>query len=207
MDLKISPFGQSDVTVIEKKTLTQGFFKMLGFRLRHRLFRGGWSEEMSRELFERGEAGAAILYDPKHDLIGLVEQFRVGALSSEYGPWCLEVVAGMIEEGETADELVRREIYEEAGIRESTLLPISRYYSTPGGCSEKIHLYCAVCDLSEAGGDYGLQDENEDIRFHVLSPDEVFDQMYEARTNNAATLLGLQWLKLNRDELRQQYAK
>ncbi|WP_096085138.1 NUDIX domain-containing protein [Agaribacterium haliotis] len=201
-DLQQSELGRADVELVEKSTIFQGFFSMLKFRLRHRLFRGGWSEEISRELFQRGEASAAVLYDAEHDLIGLVEQFRVGALDSEFGPWCLEVVAGMIEQHDSAETTIVKEIREEAGITELKLEPISEYYSTPGGCSEKIHLFCALCDLSEAGGIYGLDEEGEDIRFQVFKPDEVFAQMYRARTNNAATLIGLQWLQLNRQRLR-----
>lgn len=202
MPLKDAELTRSDVDIIEETTLYSGFFTMLGYRLRHRLFAGGWSEIITRELVHRGEASAAILYDPKHHLVGLVEQFRVGALHSEYGPWCLEVVAGMVEEGEAVDALIRREIVEEAGIEHAELLPITSYYSTPGGCGEKIHLFCALCDLSNAGGIYGLDEEGEDIRFCVLEPEVVFTDMLQGRTNNAATLIGLQWLQLNMTDLR-----
>lgn len=203
--LKTSEFSKADVKVVKKDTLFHGFFRMLRIQVQHRLFGGGWSEDISRELFERGEAAAAVLYDPKHHLIGLVEQFRIGALDSEFGPWCLEVVAGMVEEGESVDDLILREIKEEANIDEAKLIPISSYYSTPGGCSEKIHLYCGLCDLSNAGGVFGLDDENEDIRFQTFEPELVFAHMLNARTNNAATLIGLQWLQLNVDSLRKQY--
>ena len=200
--LNADAYGRDSVDLEQSTTLFQGFFRMLQYRLRHKLFKGGWSEVIQRELFQRGDAGAAILYDPVNDLVGLVEQFRVGALDSEYGPWCLEVVAGMLEAGEQAEELIRREISEEAGISAVDLEFIGAYYSTPGGCSERIHLYCATCDLSAAGGVYGLPEEGEDIRFQTYKPELVFKHMYAARTNNAATLIGLQWLQLHRARLR-----
>lgn len=200
--LKQAPFGLEDVEIVENTTLFTGFFKMLSYKLRHRLFNGGWSAEIKRELFRRGEAAAAVLYDPDNDLIGLVEQFRIGALESEYGPWCLEVVAGMVEPDEPVDDVIRREIEEEAGLKSVRLLPISSYYSTPGACAEKVHLFCALCNLKDAGGVYGLDYEGEDIRFQTYTPDEVFSEMLHARTNNAATLIGLQWLQLNIGTLR-----
>ncbi|XEM48884.1 NUDIX domain-containing protein [Agaribacterium sp. ZY112] len=199
--------GRADVEILEQKTAFQGFFQILSFRLRHRLFKGGWSEDIKRELFHRGEAAAAVLYDPINDRLGLVEQFRIGALDSEHGPWCLEVVAGMLEPGETAEQVICREIEEEAGITKVELEFVTTYYSTPGGCSEKVHLYCALCDLSEAGGVYGLDYEGEDIRFQTYAPDEVFEQMYCARTNNSATLIGLQWLQAHRASLRARLQK
>jgi len=195
-------FSAADVKVSSDRVVFDGFFKMHEIQLKHRLFRGGWTDPLSRELFHRGEASAAVLYDPKYDLVGLVEQFRVGALESEYGPWCIEVVAGMIEEGESPEQLIYRELEEEAGVIHAELVHISSYYSTPGGCSEKVHLYCALCDLSEAGGVHGLDSENEDILLHVLPCEEVFAVMLDSRMNNAATLIGLQWLQIHRKSLR-----
>ncbi len=202
MSLDKAQFSIKDVDIESDEVVFDGFFKMREVALKHRLFKGGWSAPMKREIFHRGEASAAVLYDPERDLIGLVEQFRSGALESEYSPWCLEVVAGMMEAGETAESLIRRELEEEAGIFESELVHITSYYSTPGGCSEKIHLYCALCDLSEAGGVHGLDHENEDILLQVFPAEEVFAVMLDSRMNNAATLLGLQWLQINRKSLK-----
>ena len=202
MPIPPARFSNEDVEQRESKIVFQGFFKMEELRLTHRLFDGGWCNEISREILHRGDASAAILYDPKHDTIGLVEQFRAGALNSEYGPWCLEVVAGMVEPNETPEAVMRRELFEEAGIESAELIHISSYYSTPGGCSEKIHLFCALCDLSSAGGVHGLDHEHEDILLHVLSAEEVFAVMLNSRMNNAATLIGLQWLQANRDSLK-----
>ncbi len=194
-------FTREDVEVIEEKVVFDGFFKMHELTLRHKLFAGGWTANLKREVFHRGEASAAILYDPRNDLIGLIEQFRMGAIDSQYGPWCLEAVAGMLEEGETPEQLIRRELNEEAGILDAELVHISSYYSTPGGCSEKIHLYCALCDLKTAGGIHGLDAENEDICLHIYPAESVFAVMLDSRMNNAATLLGLQWLQINRKSL------
>lgn len=193
---------RKDVLVEKEETVWDGFFKMHKLTLKHRQFDGEWTGTISRELFHRGEASAAVLYDPVNDLIGLVEQFRVGALDSSFSPWCLEVVAGMLEEGETPESLIIRELEEEAGVTDAKVTPITSYYSTPGGCSELIHLFCATCNLEGRGGVFGLDDENEDIYLHVLPAEEVFAGMLNSRANNAATLIGLQWLQLNREKLR-----
>jgi len=203
MPLEPPTFNPDDVDVIERENVYQGFFTMQTLRLKHRLFRGGWSGEIKRELFVRGDAVAAVLYDPERDLIGLIEQFRVGALKEPLGPWCLEVVAGMIESGETTEEVMRREIGEEANVHNCQLEYICNYLSSPGGSDERLHLFCALCDLSDAGGVYGLEGENEDIRMLTFAADTVFDNLHDGRFNNAATLICLQWLQLNRSRLRQ----
>lgn len=195
MPLTNSEFGSGDVEILEQETLFQGFSRLIRTRLRHRLFNGQWSAPIERELFDRGHACAAVLYDPEHDLIGLVEQFRVGALQSEYGAWCLEVVAGLIDPGETPDQVIRREVYEEAGVKEVQLNFIASYYSTPGACNEKVYLYAALCDLSQGGGLHGLDHEDEDIRLHVIPAEDVLSAMFNSRLNNSATIIGLQWLQ------------
>lgn len=199
--------GREDVRIESDRTVYDGFFKMYEVQLSHKTFAGEWIPSISRELFHRGQAASCVLYDPKHDLIGLIEQFRIGTLESEMGPWCLEGVAGMMEDGETPEQLMHRELEEEAGITGAELIHISSYYSSPGGCSELIHLYCALCDLQGKGGLFGLKEENEDIRFGVYNADEVFVNMYQGRTNNAATLIGLQWVQFNRDSLREKHIK
>ena len=195
-------FTKQDVEVVAVEPIYQGFFTYSKQYFRHRRFNGGWSGVFEREMLIKQEAAGAIVYDPVHDLIGLVEQFRAGAMESEFGPWCLELVAGITEPGEAIEALVHREISEEAGVCNARLIPITQYYSTPGATNEKIHLFCALADLSSAGGVHGLEEEHEDILFSVHPAEEVFAAMLNSRMNNAATLIALLWLQLNRPNLR-----
>lgn len=199
-------FGNVDVKVERKETLFEGFSKLIRVNLRHKLFAGGWSNLLERELFDRGSACAVLLYDPERDLVGLVEQFRVGALESEYGPWCLEVVAGLIDPGETPEQVARREVAEEAGVTDVELTFITDYYTTPGACNERVHLFYGRCNLEALGGVHGLKHENEDIQLHIVSADQAISAMYDSRLNNASTLLALQWMAVNRPRLSQRQA-
>ncbi len=191
-----------DVEIVDRQWLYRGFFKVERFSLRHRLFAGGWGPKLQRELFVRGEAVAAVLYDPRRDLIGMVEQFRIGALAAGEPPWCKEVVAGMTEQGEEPEQVIVRELQEEAGVVPERLEYICNYLSSPGGSDEKLHLYCALADLTEVGGIHGLEQEGEDIRVEVLAAQQVFDAMLGGEYNNAASIICLQWLMLNRQRLR-----
>lgn len=197
-------FTKEDVEILQCETLYQGFFRAEKMTLRHRLFRGGWTTPMAREIFVRGEAVGVLLYDKARDLIGLVEQFRIGALAEPHTPWCMEVVAGMVEAGETPEEVARRELLEEAAVDNAQLEYICNYLPSPGGSDEKMHLYCATCDLGQTGGIYGLPEEHEDIKLHVLPAQHVLDDMLSGRFNNAAVLICLLWLQINRPRLRSQ---
>ncbi len=197
---------QRKVEIIKKWAAHEGFFRLDKYRLRHSLFRGGMSREMSRELFERGHAVAMLPYDPVRDELILLEQFRIGAIHDPDTPWLTEIVAGMIGEGECATEVVRREAMEEAGCEVGELIPISRYYVSPGGTSETIELYCGIVDVERVtAGIYGLDEENEDICVFKVAFHEAVAWLDSGRINSAAPIIALQWLMINRDRLRQRH--
>jgi ADP-ribose diphosphatase len=194
--------SSDDVEIREKRTVYQGHFRIDRYRLRHRLHEGGWSAEMSREVFERGHAAAVLPYDPIRDEVVLIEQFRVGAYAAGKSPWLVEIVAGIIDPGETPEEVVRREAREEAGLEVGALEPIADYLSSPGGASESVVLFCGRVDTAKAGGVHGEPHEGEDILVRVHSFAEVDRMMRTASLSNAVTLIAVQWLALNREGLR-----
>ncbi len=188
--------------IIEKSVCYEGFFRLERYRLRHELFAGGWGHEIVRELLERGHAVAALLYDPDLDSVLMIEQFRIGALETPQGPWLLEVVAGIVEEGEDPKDVVKREALEEAGSTIIDLLPIASFSLSPGGCSEHIHLFCGRIDASNAGGIYGLAEEGEDIRVRVIKFSDIQCLLETGTICNATAIIAVQWLILHRDELK-----
>jgi ADP-ribose pyrophosphatase len=190
------------VEVREKTTPFKGYFQVDRYRLRHRKFDGGWTDEMTREIFERGHAAAVLLYDPKRDAVVLIEQFRPGAYAAGVDPWLIEIVAGIIEEGETPEGVVRREAVEEAGCTVSDLHPIGCFLATPGGSSETVALFCGRTDSRGAGGIHGLDHEHEDIRVLALSRQEALERLAAGGITNMPAVVALQWLALNYTELR-----
>ncbi len=195
-------FTASDVKTVSKDRAFDGFFKIDRYRLSHRLFEGGWSAELQRELFVRDDATCVLPYDAVTDQVILLEQFRIGALGHNQSPWLLELVAGINDEGETPEVVARREGLEEAGIELGELKPICQYLVSAGGTNEKIHLYCGQVDASTAHGVHGLEHEGEDIKVHVVKAQEAFEYVASGRINNAASIIALQWLQLNHDRLR-----
>jgi len=189
------------VEVIERSVAFQGFFRIVRYRLRHRLFAGGMGPVLERELFERGHAAVVLPYDPARGEIVLVEQFRVGAVEHDDDPWLLEPVAGIIEAGESAPEVARREALEEAGLELLDLVPIGSYYPSPGGSSEVCEAFVARIDSRNAGGLFGLADHGEDVRAHVLPLATALAWLEEGRVGVASTLMTLQWLALHQAEL------
>jgi len=179
----------------------QGFFKVDLCHIQHDTFQGG-EIEVHRELFHRGDAVAVLLYDPSKDKVVLLEQFRVGAIEDENGPWLLEVVAGMVQAGESITDVAQRECIEEAGVEVHSFETIYSFYSSPGGCSERIHVLCALIDSDQAKGFHGVEHEGEDIKVSVIDYEELHDLLSSGKICAAIPIIALQWLQLNRERLR-----
>ena len=189
------------VVVLERSVAFAGFFKVIRFRLRHRLFAGGMGPELSRELLVRSHAAVVLPYDPARRQVVLVEQFRIGAIEQPDEAWMLEPVAGMIEAGESAPEVARREAVEEAGLELLDLVPVGRYYPSPGGSSEICEAFIGRIDSRDAGGLFGRAEHGEDVKAHVLPLATALAWLEEGRFRAASTLITLQWLALHRAEL------
>lgn len=194
------------VEIVEREACFRGFYALDRLHLRHEQFRGGMGPLISRELFVRHDAVCVLPYDPQLDRVVLIEQFRVGALDKSAHPWLLELVAGLIDKDESPEQVARREAEEEAGLTLGELWPVTAYYPSPGGSDERVHLFVGRCDSRGAGGIHGLAEEGEDIRVLVLSLDEAQAALADGRIDNAASIIALQWLALNREKVRQAWA-
>lgn len=199
-------FKHSDVELIERRCLHQGFFRLEEVHLRHRLFEGGWSRAMAREVHMRRDAVGVLLYDAGRDSVVLVEQIRAGALDDPESPWKLELVAGLIEAGETPADVARREAQEEAGCAVDELIELHTYYPSPGACNERVTLLCALVDCDGLGGVHGLVEEHEDIRVHVLPFQQAWELLQAGRLDNAMTLIAFYWLMAERASLQERFA-
>lgn len=195
--------------ILNEETVYNGFFNMKKFTIKHSLYEGGWSNTMTRELFHRGNCVAVLLYDPNRDEVVIIEQFRIGALQmpDPEQAWLLEVVAGAIEEGETAEDVAYRESVEEAGCEIQELIKINDFFTSPGGTSELLTLYCGKVDTTNVGGIHGLDHENEDISVKAIKFDEVYQLLLDGKILSAIPIIAVQWLKINRNDLRKKWQK
>ncbi|GJH41998.1 ADP-ribose diphosphatase [Pasteurella canis] len=207
--MDIQQFTQQDIEILKEETLYKGFFELKRVQFQHKLFAGGDSGVVTRELLVKGAASAVIAYDPQQDSVILVEQVRIGAYqpNSSQSPWLLELIAGMVEKGEQPEEVALRESKEEAGVEISNLQHCLSVWDSPGGVVERIHLFVGEVDSSQARGIHGLAEENEDIRVHVVSREKAYQWVNEGKIDNGIAVLGLQWLQLNYQRLQHQWCK
>ncbi len=194
-------FSKTDVEILDKKSLYQGFFALEQFTFKHKLFGGGWSQPVTREIFERGHAVVVLPYDKQRDQVVLIEQIRFPALATSQSPWLMELVAGMIAPGEAPLDVAHRELQEESGLVAHNMHFVNSYLASPGGSTERFYFYWAKVDASKAQGLHGLADEHEDIRVHVMDREAAYQSVVAGKIDNASTVIGLQWLQLNYQQL------
>lgn len=202
MNQPIIQYHCDDIQIINKETVYKGHFELQKITFRHKLFSGEMSDNVVRELLLKGEASALIAYDPKLDNVVLVEQVRIGAYdpAQKKSPWLLELVAGMVDKGnETPAEVAIREAQEEAGLDVSDVQHALSVWDSPGGQLERLHVFLGLVDSSKikSGEIYGLLEEHEDIRVHVVSRQQAYLWVEDGTIDNVIAVIGLQWLQLN----------
>ncbi len=194
-------FEKPDFEVISRERLHDGFLKLDRLVLRHRLFDGSWSEVLQRELLVKDQAVGILLFDPIRDELVLVRQFRAGIIDEDQNPWLLEIVAGMIGDGEQLDQVAIREAEEESNCMPADLIKICDYYNSPGASNEKVTIFCGRVDAEGAEGVFGLAEEHEDIEVVVFPATDVLAAIDAGTINNAMTIIAVQWLQLHKQEL------
>ncbi len=190
---------KEDLKIISEEVVYQGFGSVTVYQLQHKLFSGGFSDIIQREVVQRKPIAAALPYDPVLDKVVLIQQCRLGALA-EKNPWLLEGVAGiMADEDKSTADLIKRELLEESGLLAKKLHKICEYWVSPGSSNEFAALYCVEVDVTTAGGIHGLPEEHEDIYVHVVDREEAYNMVKDGRINNALSVIAVQWLQLNQN--------
>jgi ADP-ribose pyrophosphatase len=205
--------ASKDIRVTNKKSVFKGYFRVDRYHLSHLLFEGGWSPPMTREVFERGHAVGVLLYDPDRDVVVMIEQFRIGAFAVQpslrfrhrVSPWLMEVVAGIVEKGESPEDVARRESVEEAGCEILDLVHICDYLVSPGGSTESVILFCGRVRAPRHGSIHGIDEEHEDIRVHVVPGRRALKWLDSGLACNSMIIIALQWFRAHRERLRHRW--
>ncbi|ANQ47981.1 NUDIX hydrolase [Flammeovirga sp. MY04] len=186
---------ESKIKLISKERVYHGHLNVDKITFQHQKYDGSMSKIIDRECVVRNDAIAVLLYNSSENNYWFVEQVRIPTLFNGNG-YLWECVAGLIDDGETAEDAAKREVLEEVGYAVHHLEHISTFYSTPGGCSEKVRLYFAhIGEKQNEGG--GLSTENEDIKIVKYTAEELKQMYFDNQIEDGKTLLAIQWLFLH----------
>jgi 8-oxo-dGTP pyrophosphatase MutT (NUDIX family) len=150
-------------------------------------FRFADGDEVEREVIHHDGAACVVAHDDTH--LYLVRQPREVLGDPDF----LEIPAGRLDrEGESPLEAAKRELAEEVGKAAARWEPITSYVSSAGISDEVIHVFHAT-GLSDRNAE---SDENERIEIVRWPLDDIDGAL--AATRDSKTIIGLQWLKLDR---------
>jgi ADP-ribose pyrophosphatase len=138
-----------------------------------------WGGARVRELVEHRGSTAVVAVD-RDGYVTLVRQFREAARKP-----LLELPAGTLEEGEEVLASARRELAEEVGLRGGRWTELASFYTTPGFCRERMHVFLA--EGVERGP--ATPEDDEDLEIVRWRTDEIADRLVELE--DAKTIAGL----------------
>jgi ADP-ribose pyrophosphatase len=202
--------GNDIVRVLERANVyDDNFLHVARAKVQYRHANGEMGEPVSRLAVSHGDAVGVLVYDPGTEEVVLVRQFRYPVYDNPLHKakpdeiarraWLLEIVAGLMEDGQTAEETARRELQEEIGYDVTGQLEhIATVYTSPGSNTEQITLFLAEVDTLAQGDDSGggLAEEGEDTEQIKLPLQEALAMLERHEFSDAKTVLALQYLAL-----------
>jgi ADP-ribose pyrophosphatase len=184
------------VVIESKKLVLDDFFKVEEANLQYELFNGKMSIPVRRLSLERGDSAAILVFNLETQKIILIDQFRYPTYKNGHG-WVTEIVAGMVDPGETPEQTAHKELEEEAGLIISSLERICDFYPSPGGSSERIFLFYA--EVSGKSAIYsktgGLPGHGEDTATSEISLEDALNKIKSGEIIDAKTIMGIFWLE------------
>jgi GDP-mannose pyrophosphatase NudK len=186
-----------NVTIKSSETLSKWKHELKKIQF-ERTTKGGGIQSQEREVYDHGNAVAALLYNREKRTVLLTRQFRLPAYLNDGDGMLWEACAGMVEKGEEPEATMKREIREEMGYEITALQKIYEVYSSPGSLKELLILFVGEYNpdqkVSEGGG---LKEEGEDIEVVEMPLQEAFKKANSGEIKDAKTVLLIQWLHQN----------
>ena len=155
-----------------------------------------WDTQV-REVYDRGNGAAILLYNQLKGTVILTRQFRLPTyLNGNKSGMMIEACAGLLDE-DSPEACIIRETEEETGYRIHSAKKIIEAYMSPGALTEILHLFIAEYDPSmkvSAGG--GLENEHEEIDIIEIPFDQAYVMIEAGEIKDAKTIMLLQYAKI-----------
>jgi len=194
-----------DVEILDESVLSEHFFTLKQYKVKHSSFLDGDCPPVVRERLEGKTAVSILLFDPREDAIVCVEQFRIGLMGVADRSWSIETVSGFCDVAhEKPQEVAAREVTEETGCELQGLIEVGEFFVSPGSSTERITVFVGCVDSSKVSGVHGLAHEGEEIRPVVIPREAAVSQLF-TELNSTSIIIALQWLQINLDELNQRW--
>jgi len=158
--------------------------------------RDGTLQHLTREVYDRGDGAAILLYNTTQNTVILTRQMRFPVFLRDGQGDLIECCAGMLD-GEDPEVAIRREAEEETGIAVKDIEEVAAVYMSPGAVTERLHLFIgAYTGAMRIGAGGGLAQEGEEITVLELPFPEAMSMIPDGRIADAKTIILLQQVAL-----------
>ena len=160
------------VKKIKKISLSKSFFPFWRYQfLIKSLNKKIKPYKINREILGVGDVVFALCYSPEEKKFYLIKQFRPFYYVRKE-KYKFELVGGLVDEGETLTQALKREIKEEIGVKALKLKKLTKYCPVPGYSDEIVHVYYAEVEKIKDSHLYN-KFENEEIKVSKLTLNQI----------------------------------
>lgn len=180
------------VNIIESQVLSHDWYLLKKITFDYLRNNGDWQRQ-TREVYDRGNGAAILLFNREKKTVVLTRQFRLPVFVNGHDGLLIEVAAGLLE-GAAPEERIRAEAEEETGYRVHHVQKVFESYMSPGSVTEKLHFFIAEYDASSKVSDGGgLEEETEELEVLEWPFDHALEAFYRGEICDAKTIMLLQY--------------
>ena len=185
------------ITNIQEKILSKYWKQLKLFTYQYHSSKGEVYQQ-KREVYDKGDGAAVLLYNPYTQKVLLTQQFRMPAyMNGVEDGLVVEVPAGMLDQDDP-EKCILKEIYEETGYQVRNVTPVFDCFMTPGAVTEITYFFIAEYNDSmkvNAGG--GLKEEQEDLLVFEIDYAQIKKMIRNNEVKDAKTLILFQYAYLH----------
>jgi GDP-mannose pyrophosphatase NudK len=187
----------NQIKIIKEELLSDNWYTLKKYSYEVRKNDGSVLEQ-TREVYDRGNGAAILLYNKAFKKVILTRQFRLPSfVNGNKTGYLIEACAGLLDE-ENPEAAIRRETEEETGYRIKDVRKVFEAYMSPGSVSEILYFFIAEYSHSmkvNEGG--GVEQEQEDIEVLEMDFLQAVQMIERGEIKDAKTIMLLQFLQIN----------
>jgi GDP-mannose pyrophosphatase NudK len=187
----------TEIKIIREELLSDNWYSLKKYTYEI-LKKDGSLHRQTREVYDRGNGAAILLYNKEYKSVILTRQFRLPSfVNGNSSGDLIEVCAGLLDQ-DNPEEAIKRETEEETGYRVKEVHKVFEAYMSPGSVTEILYFFIAeythAMKVNEGGG---VEQEQEDIEVLELSFEKALAMIESGEIKDAKTILLLQYVKIN----------
>lgn len=186
---------RAKVRIIDSQVLSDNWYLLKKYTFDFPRRDGEWQRQ-SREVYDRGNGAAILLYNVARQTLILTRQFRCPLYVNGHHGFLLEVPAGLLDNLDP-EQRIKAEAEEETGYRIDHVQKVFDAFMSPGSVTEKLSFFIAEYDSSQQTGDGGgVKEEGEDIEVIEMTWADALRGIENGDIMDAKTIMLIQYAAL-----------